>query len=98
MKFGELVPANRQVHDFLQGITDQSCQAIKLQVLANPVSMNDFNAAVNYMAAAIDLLSKPANTTRSVSSTTSQVSRGGGRGGGRGGRNGRGRRGGRGSG
>jgi hypothetical protein len=39
---GGPVPENKKVRDFLQGITDPQCSNIKLNVLSNPVFMNNF--------------------------------------------------------
>jgi hypothetical protein len=58
IRLGEPIPENKKVHDFLHGITDPQCSNIKLSVLANPIFINDFPQAVNYMASAIDLMTK----------------------------------------
>lgn len=102
-RYGEPVPELKKVRDFLDGISDPRCSAIKLAVQASPLYMNNFNEMVNYVSGAIDLL-KSGNTpsTRQISEISTQEqqniggvrsnSRGGGRGGGsRGGRGGRGR-------
>ncbi|MFN9981370.1 MAG: hypothetical protein ACK53Y_15705, partial [bacterium] len=48
-RFGEPVPELKKVRDFLDGITDPRCQAIKLAVQANPLYMNSFVETVNYV-------------------------------------------------
>lgn len=103
-RLGEPIPENKKVRDFLQGITDPQCQNIKLNVLSNPFFMNDFAQTINYMASAIDMITKNTSTSsRQISETKSSVTnsgrgsqgrggRGHGRGRGRGrGRGGRGR-------
>jgi hypothetical protein len=56
VRLQELIPENKKVRDFLQGITDPQCAPVKLNVIANPVFMNSFMETVNYMASAIDML------------------------------------------
>ncbi len=64
-RFGEPVPELKKVRDFLDGITDPRCEAIKLTVMANPVYKTNFTEMVNYVTGAIDLLSKgKASSTR----------------------------------
>jgi len=60
---GEPVPENMKVRDFLQGITDHQCANIKLNVLSNPVFMNNFSQAVNYMASAINMVARNASSS-----------------------------------
>jgi hypothetical protein len=55
---GEPVPENKKVRDFLQVITDPQCSSIKLTVLSNPTFMNNFSQTINYMASAIDMITK----------------------------------------
>lgn len=100
-RLGEPIPENKKVRDFLQGITDPQCNNIKLNVLSNPVFMNSFSSTINYMASAIDMISKnTASTTRQISEYNSgssqRTGRGYNRGRGRGGRGGRNNRSGRG--
>jgi hypothetical protein len=52
----EPVPENKKVRDFLHAITDPQCANIKLNVLANPIYMNDFSLMINYCATAIDMI------------------------------------------
>jgi len=54
----EPIPENKKVRDFLHGISDPQCNSIKLNVLSNPIYMNNFAQAINYMASAIDMISK----------------------------------------
>jgi hypothetical protein len=63
IRLGEPIPENKKVRDFLQGIIDPQCTNIKLSILANAIFMNDFPQAVNYMASAIDMMSKNVSTT-----------------------------------
>jgi hypothetical protein len=63
VRLGEPVPENKKVWDFLQGITDTQCANIKLNVLSNPVFMNNFSQAVNYMASAIDMVMRNASSS-----------------------------------
>jgi hypothetical protein len=98
-RLGELVPENKKVRDFLQGITDGQCSNIKLNVLSNPAFMNSFSQAINYIASAIDMISKntAGSSTRQISEySTNQGQNNRDRA--RGGRNGHGARGGRGRG
>ena len=102
-RLGEPIPENKKVRDFLQGITDPQWNNIKLNVLSNPVFMNSFSSTINYMASAIDMISKnTASTTRQISEYNSgssqRTGRGYNRGRGRGGRGGRNNRSGRGRG
>jgi hypothetical protein len=60
-RLGEPVPEGKKIRDFLNGFIDPQCTSIKLNVLANPVFMNDFSLAINYIASAIDLTIKNAN-------------------------------------
>jgi len=85
----EPVAENKKVRDYLQGITDPQCSAIKLAVLSNQALLNDFKEAINYVVGAIDILTtnSPAVTRRIAEVNTER---------GRGGYNGRGRQGGRG--
>ena len=85
-RFGEPVPELKKVRDFLDGITDPRCQAIKLAVQANPLYMNSFVETVNYVTGAIDLLGSQHNPTsaRRIGELTTHDNRGGHRGGGRG--------------
>ena len=92
VRLGEPIPENKKVRDFLQGITDPQCGNIKLNVLSNPIFMNNFAQTINYMASAIDMISKnSASTARQISHVSRNES---GRGRGRSGR-GRANRGGR---
>mmetsp|Transcript_24287 Transcript_24287/g.34810 ORF Transcript_24287/g.34810 Transcript_24287/m.34810 type:complete len:1184 (-) Transcript_24287:1334-4885(-) len=81
----------KRVRDYLQGITDPQCNAIKLAVLSNPILLNDFPQTVNYVVGAIDLMTK---NTPSVSRRIAEINSEGGRGG----HTGRGYQGGRGQG
>jgi len=96
---GEPAPENKKVRDFLQGITDAQCSNIKLNVLSNPEFMNSFSQAINYIASAIDMISKntAGSSTRQISEYSTNEGQNN-RGRARGGRNGRGARGGRGRG
>jgi hypothetical protein len=58
IRLGEPIPENKKVRDFLQGITDPQCVNIKLNVLANQTFMNDFPQTINFVASAIDLMTK----------------------------------------
>ncbi len=58
IRLGEPVPENKKVRDFLQGITDPQCSNIKLNILSNPTFMNNFAQTINYMASAIDMITK----------------------------------------
>jgi len=91
----EPVPENKKVRDFLNGITDPQCSNIKLNVLANPIYMNDFALMINYCATAIDMIKKNDSTSCQISDVNSGNLRGNGRGGrnkiNRGGRGGLGR-------
>jgi PAS domain-containing protein len=60
-RLGRPVPEGKKIRDFLNGITDPQFISIKLNVLANPVFMNDISLAINYIASAIDLTIKNAN-------------------------------------
>jgi hypothetical protein len=60
-RLGRPVPEGKKIRDFLNGITDPQFTSIKLNVLANPVFMNDISLAINYIASAIDLTIKNAN-------------------------------------
>jgi hypothetical protein len=55
---GEPVPENKKVRNYLQGITDPQCSNIKLNILSNPTFMNNFLQTINYMASAIDMITK----------------------------------------
>jgi len=55
---GEPFPENKKVRDFLQGITGPQCSNIKLNILSNPTFMNNFAQTINYMASAIDMITK----------------------------------------
>jgi len=91
----EPVPENKKVRDFLNGITDPQCSNIKLNVLGNPIYMNDFALMINYCATAIDMIKKNDSTSCQISDVNSGNLRGNGRGGrnkiNRGGRGGLGR-------
>ncbi len=91
VRLGEPLPENKKVRDFLQGINDPQCANIKLSVLSNSILMNDFPQAVNYIASAIDMITK--NTSTSAQQI-SELNRSGYRGCGRGRGRGRGGRGG----
>jgi hypothetical protein len=100
IRLGEPIPENKKVRDFLHGITDPQCNNIKLNVLSNQEFMTNFAQAINYMASAIDMITKNSTTSiRQISQSTTGQSgnrnnqgRGNrGRGRGRGGRGGRGR-------
>jgi hypothetical protein len=68
MRLGEPIPENKKVRDFLQGITDPQCSNIKLNVLSNPTFMNNFAQTINYMASAIDMITKNnPSSTRQIS-------------------------------
>jgi hypothetical protein len=56
LRLGEPIPENKKVRDFLSGITDAQCANIKLNVLANPLYMNDFASMINYCATAINMI------------------------------------------
>jgi len=58
VRLGEPIPENKKVRDFLNGITDPHCSNIKLTVLANAAYLNDFMLTVNYIATAIDVITK----------------------------------------
>jgi hypothetical protein len=58
IRLGEPVPENKKVRDFLQGITDPQCSNITLNILSNPTFMNNFAQTINYMASAIDMITK----------------------------------------
>jgi hypothetical protein len=81
----EPVPENKKVRDFLSGLTDPQCANIKLNVLANPIYMNDFSLMINYCATAIDMIKKNDSSTRQISDVQSGSYKGGQ--GNRGGRN-----------
>ena len=68
IRLDEPIPENKNVRDFLNGITDPQCANIKLNVLSNPTFMNDFHEMVNYVASAID------TTTKNTSTTARQIS------------------------
>ena len=93
VRLGEPVPENKKVRDFLNGINDPQCANIKLNVLANEAFMNSFPQAINYIASAIDLITKNTSTTaRQIADMHRNEARGRGRGRGRSpGRDGRGR-------
>ncbi len=63
LRLEEPIPENKKVRDFLAGITDPQCAAIKLNVLSNQLFMNNFLQAVNYIAGAIDMIKKNAAPT-----------------------------------
>jgi hypothetical protein len=65
---GEPVPENKKGRDFLHGITDPQCGSIKLNILSNPLFMNNFAQTINYMASAIDMI------TRNTPGGTRQIS------------------------
>jgi hypothetical protein len=79
MRLLEPVPENKKVRDFLNGITDPQCPNIKLNVIANPIYMNDFSLMINYFATALDMIKKNDSTIRQISEL--QTSTRGGRGG-----------------
>jgi len=86
-RFGEPVPELKKVRDFLDGITDPRCQAIKLGVQASTIYMNDFNEMVNYVTGALDILNSqgaPPSTRRIGELSTNEHHQGRGRGRGRG--------------
>ena len=58
IRLGEPIPENKKVRDILNGITNPHCSNIKLTVLANATYMNDFPQTINYIASAIDLITK----------------------------------------
>jgi hypothetical protein len=62
IRIGESVP-EKKVRDFLHGITDPQCSNVKLNVLSNPIYMNNFAQAVNYLASAIDMVTKNLSTS-----------------------------------
>jgi hypothetical protein len=70
----------KKVRDFLDGITDPQCQAIKLAVKASLLYMNNFNEMVNYVSGALDILNNQGHlpSTRCIGELLS--SRGGSRG------------------
>jgi hypothetical protein len=74
-RYGEPVPELKKVRDFLDGISDPRCSAIKLAVQASPLYMNNFNEMVNYVTGALDLL-KTSNTpsTRQISDVSTVAS------------------------
>jgi hypothetical protein len=41
-RMGELVPENKKVCDFINGIMDPQCSNIKLSILSNPIYMKNF--------------------------------------------------------
>ena len=71
IRLGEPIPENKKVRDFLNGIQDPQCATIKLTVLANNLYINNFAQAVNYIAGAIDLITKNTSTSaRQISDIT----------------------------
>jgi hypothetical protein len=85
-RFGEPVAELKKVRDFLDGITDPRCQAVKLAVQANMLYMNNFNEMVNYVTGALDLLNNqgaPPSTHRIGDLSSHERSQGRGRGRGR---------------
>jgi hypothetical protein len=83
IRLGEPIPENKKVRDFLHGITDPQCATIKLSVLSNTALMNDFSQAINYIASAIDMVTKNTHmtTARQISDMNSfRNNRGRGRG------------------
>jgi hypothetical protein len=87
------VPENKKVRDFMAGITDTQCANIKLNILADPLYMNNFAMMIIYCATAINMIKRNDSSSRQISKVQMQNNRGG-----RGGRNQRGRRGGHGRG
>jgi hypothetical protein len=77
---GEPILENKKVRDFLQGITDPQCGNIKLNVLSNPIVMNNFAQTINYMASVIDMILKNSALTARQISDVSHNESGGGRG------------------
>jgi len=85
IRLGEPIPENKKVRDFLNSITDPQCSNIKLTVLANAAYMNDFPQTVNYIASAIDLITKNnSSSARQLANVTTGRGRGRGQGRGRG--------------
>ncbi len=74
IRLGEPIPENKKVRDFLHGIYDPQCSNIKLSVLANATFMNDSPQAVNYIASAIDMMTK--NTSSTTACQISEVNSG----------------------
>jgi hypothetical protein len=84
-RFGEPVPEMKKVRDFLDGITDPRCEAIKLTVMASPIYKTNFNEMVNYVTGAIDVLGKnKTSSTRQIAEISTNDTNRGGRSGGRG--------------
>jgi hypothetical protein len=64
LRLGEPVPKNKKVRDFMTGITDAQCANIKLNILANPIYMNDFAMMINYCASAINMIKRNDSSSR----------------------------------
>jgi hypothetical protein len=79
IRLGEPISKNKKVRDFLQGITDPQCTTIKLNVLSNTALLNDFSQAINYIASAIDMVTKNSGavTSRQISELNTARAEGG---------------------
>ena len=93
-RYGEAVPESKKVRDLLAGIKDGNALAAKLAVQANPLFLNDFTQATNFLATTLDTGTKRSIRNLSQVETRGEI-RGGyqgrGRGRGRGRGHGRGR-------
>jgi len=58
IQLGGTIPENKNVRDFLQGITDPECSKIKLRILSNPDFLNNSAQTINIMASAYAMITK----------------------------------------
>jgi len=54
-QYGQIISADKQVRDLLQGIQDPKVNAAKETILANNHLRNDFTAAVTHIATSLQL-------------------------------------------
>jgi hypothetical protein len=69
--YGEHLSENRNVTDFLHGISDPQCAVAKAVVMSNNDFLNDFTAAAQYIASTLNitLLNNSQSKQRSISAT-----------------------------